>query len=307
MCTGENGFTSAMRKTFIGGYWPLNPGHPNFNEELIRLVDEFDVDCVYLQIQTPNVITEKTAKYIGAKCVVFNHSGDIRLHLDEWYYNIGQHITCTLFSNLADVKKLRSAGMESQWMEIGVDPTIFRDYADKLQNAPKIVFLANNYGAGYFPLSQHRIDLVSVLKQAFGETFKVFGSGWGTTGSGDFNGNQPLEALQISSADIVINCSHFDSPFYSSDRLLRSLACKTMVISKHYEGMDYQYNLGEDLVAYSELGQLVDQCKYYLENHEVREKIAAQGQLKVLNTNTFRHMSQNIMKHYYEYKNDFKI
>lgn len=303
MCTGDNGFTKQMRSlSGLTWYKEINPGIPNFNEELIRLVDEFEVDCVYLQIQTPGVISENTASYIGSKCIVFNHSGDVRAHLDQWYYDIGKHITCTFFTNSVDVRKLKEVGIESKWMEIGVDEAIFKDYPNKIPNAPRIVFLANNYGSGYFPLSQHRIEVVQALKQEFGDNFGVFGSGWGNTASGDFNGNQYLEALQISSADIVLNISHFDYEAYSSDRLLRSLACKTMVISRIYPGIEQQYELSKELVGYIVIEDLIDLCYYYLKRPEEREVIALRGQQKVLNTNTFSHMSKNIQKYYEIYQ-----
>lgn len=296
---GPNGFTLEMRKIGTEGYWELNPGTPNFNEELIKLVDTYSPDLIYLQIQNPGIITVATASYITSKCIVFNHSGDIRQHLDQWYYDIGKHITCTLFTNQWDVQRLRDAGIESQWMEIGVDPTRYRDWG-KMYKSPKIIFSGNNYGAEFFPLSQYRIEAVNRLKQEFGEDFGVMGTGW-PDAIGEFNGDQVRESQQYSSALIALNISHFAVSRYSSDRMLRALASKCMVISHDYP--DMQYTQGEHLVTFKDLDDLVEKCHYHLEHEEERLRIAEAGQKHVLETYTFQKMAENIKDYYLFYTN----
>lgn len=297
MCTGENGFTSEMRKIGTEGYWELNPGTPNFNTELIKLVDAYSPDLIYLQIQNPGIITEAAASYIGSKCIVFNHSGDIRAHLDQWYYDIGRFITCTLFTNNLDVSRLRDAGIESRWMEIGVDPTRYKDWG-KMHKSPKIIFSGNNYGPGYFPLSQYRIEAVNRLKKEFGDDFGVMGTGW-PDAIGEFNGDQVRESQQYSSALIALNISHFAVSRYSSDRLLRALASKCMVISHSYPNI--QYIPGEHLAIFDHLDELVEKCHYYLDNKQERMKIADAGQKHALENYTFRHMAENIKNLYLNY------
>lgn len=301
MCTGENGFTKEMRKIGTEVYFPLLPNLTNFNQDLIRLTEEYNINLIFLQIQSEGILDPNALKQcqeLGA--IIFAFNGDKREFLHQWHFDIAPYVDCFLFSNMEDVLNMRERGFESQFLELGVDPEKYKDWGKK-HNSPKILFSGNNYGASYFPLSQLRIDAVTRLKQEFGHEFGVIGTGW-SDAIGEFNGNQVRESEQYSSALIALNISHFNADRYSSDRLVRALASKCMVISHHYLNIEDSYTPGEHLITFFDLDDLVNKCRYYLEKHEEREIIALAGQKWVLENYTFEKMALKIKDYFLLYE-----
>ena len=301
MATTENGYTSQMRKISPEGYFSLPPGSPNFNQELVQLTKEHAIDLIFLQIQSPGIVDPialKECKDNGA--IIFNFNGDIREELPPWHYDVAEVINCSLFTNMLDVRRIREKGFNAEWLELGVDQERYKDHGVR-HTSPEIVFMANSYGAGYFPLSQYRIECVQRLKQEFGDNVGIYGSGWGNFGSGEFNSDQVRESQQYNSAKIAINVSHFATERYSSDRLVRALASGIMVLSHDYPGIEASYSPGEHLVTFKDIDDLVFQCKYYLSYDLVRKGIAESGQKWVLENYTFAHMAKNIENLYLKY------
>jgi len=301
MCNGENGYTSQMRKIATGGYWQLLPNNTTFNQDLIKLTQDHHPDLIILQIQAPGIIDPsalKTCKELGA--VIFNFNGDIRQVLPSWHYDIAPYCDSMLFTNMLDVHRIQQAGFTADWLELGVNPDIYKPDYPKVPS-PEIVFMANNYGPGAFPLSNMRIETARLLKREFGDNFGVYGTGWNIS-SGEFTGSQSLEAQQYASAKIAINISHFDVERYSSDRLVRALASGIMVISHHYEKIEDSYTPGEHLITFKSLSQLPDLCKKYLADDVERKKIAEAGRKHVLENYTFECMANDIKKLYQKYK-----
>lgn len=301
MCTGENGFTSSMRETFKGGYWPLLPNKTNFNEELVRITRENQIQLIFLQVQSEGIVDPQALKQcqeMGATIFAFN--GDVRQELPQWHFDVAPYVDCFLFTNMVDVRRMRERGFKAEWLELGVDELKYKDWGKK-HNSPKIIFSGNNYGSGYFPLSQLRIDAVNRLKQEFGAELGILGTGW-PNAIGDFNGDQVRESEQYSSALIALSISHFAVERYASDRLVRALASKCMVISHHYPNIEDSYTPGEHLVTFSDLDDLVNKCRIYLQNDEERERIASAGQKWVLENYTFSKMAENILSFWKKYK-----
>ncbi len=303
MATTENGYTSQMRTISPEGYWSLPPGSPNFNEELVSITKEHGIELIFLQVQAPGIIDPNALKQcqeLGA--IIFALNGDMREELPSWHFDVAPYVDCFLFTNMLDVRRMRERGFKAEWIELGVDPDRYKDHGIR-HPSPEIVFMANSYGVGAFPLSQLRIECVQRLKQEFGDNFGVYGSGWGNFGDGEFNSDQVREAQQYNSAKIALSISHFAVERYASDRLVRALASKCMVISHHYPNIEDSYTPGEHLVTFSDLDDLVNKCRIYLQNNEERERIALAGQKHVLENFTFQKMCENIKNLFYNYKN----
>lgn len=297
----ENGFTSQMRTISPEGYFPLLPNNKNFNQELVRLTKENNINLIFLQIQSPGIVDPAALKECrdhGA--VIFNFNGDIREVLPEWHYPVAEVINCSLFTNMLDVHRIRERGFDAEWLELGVDPERYKDHGIR-HPSPEIVFMANSYGHGYFPLSSYRIECVQRLKQEFGDNFGVYGSGWGNFGSGEFNSDQVREAQQYNSAKIAINISHFAVKRYSSDRLVRALASGIMVLSHDYPEIEQCYKPEEHLVTFNNIDDLIVKCKYFLFEESIRKEIASAGQKWVLEKYTFEKMSENIKNLFLKY------
>lgn len=295
MCTGENGFTKAMKK-YATHYDEVNCGDPYLHTTLTQAASYAEWDIVFLQIQTPGIVNGNLIqKFKDKGAIVFNFTGDVRTPLPQWYKELAPHITSTIFTNMNDVKEMRSLGFKSDWMEYGFDTEIYKPEG-KIKVVPPIVFMGNNYGTGYFPLSQERIDTVNTLKKEFGKDFGVYGNGWSTLTDGNFNHSQEEEAAVYRGAKIAINLSHFEYEDYSSDRLLRILGTGTMCITRWFPGCDKL-----PVISYKTIEELVELCKLLLPEHH-RLIIAKGGYYYAVSNFTFDHMIQNIIKLYEKYK-----
>src|SRR3990167_4946439 len=88
-------------------YWDWSGQDRVFNQKIRELVDQHKPDLVWMQIQTPNILNEQTAQYIGSKAKVVNWTGDVRYPLPKLFLEVGRHIYLTLFTNMPDVIELR--------------------------------------------------------------------------------------------------------------------------------------------------------------------------------------------------------
>jgi hypothetical protein len=294
MCTGENGFTKAMKK-YSSHYAEMNCGEPSLNG-CLKIVALENWDILFLQVQTPDIINPERIKAIKENgTIIFNFTGDVRTPLPEWYKELAPHITSTIFTNMNDVKEMRSLGFNSDWMEYGFDPEIYCPEGPVKPVSP-IVFMGNNYGVGYFPLSKERIDTVDMLQAEFEKEFGVYGNGW-VYADGNFNHSQTEEAAAYRGAKIAINLSHFEYEDYSSDRLLRILGTGTFCINRWFPGAE---NL--PIISYKTKQELFELCEKYLAEDEQRKLIAHMGAAIAHSNFTFDHMVQNVIKLYEHYK-----
>lgn len=294
-----NGFTEKMKEVFTGGYYTLNPGHPDFNNELLKMTLAHKPDIIFLQIQTPDVLMIETAKEIAKHSFVMEFSGDIRLASPPQHYiDIGRHIHLSTFSNMKDVIGCREQGVTADWLEIGYDPEKYKTW-DNIPVEYDIVAHFNDYGTDGFPLSQYRHEIVSRLRSEFGDKFQVFGKFPGA--KDNFNHDQVEESKNYNRAKIAINCSHFCAEKYSSDRLLRILGSGTACVSHHFPGINEMYTLGSHFYSFNTLDSMVELCSGLLIHDDARKKVAAAGQKHVQENYTFWHMAQNIKKLYLKY------
>ena len=185
---------------------------------------------------------------------------------------------------------MRALGFKSDFLEIGYDPTIYTPIGEALQ-MPEIVFMGNNYGRGYFPMSGFRIDMVDFLKNEYGNRFGVYGSGW-AYGNGNFNHSQHEEAKAYRGAKIAINVSHFDCDTYNSDRLLRILGSGVMCLT--YEHINMK-EIFRNIPSFKDFNTLKQHIDFYLDDDYTRNHLATANNNFVKNFFTFKHQVENII------------
>lgn len=288
-----NGFQTAFIDV-VGAenYAELSCGETDFNLKAVKLFDEFKPDIVFMQIQAENIIQADTCDYMKTKgAFVINWNGDKRHQTPQWMLDLAPFVNCTSFSNMDDVNYMRSIGFKSEYLEIGYDPLIYTPIGEVAPNVPEIVFMGNNYGHGYFPMSTFRIETVAFLRATYGDRFGVYGSGWEAS-NGNVNHSQHEEAKIYRGAKIAINISHFDSLNYNSDRLLRILGSGVCCLSYSHKGMIETY--GDTINYFDNFGQLKHNIDFYLDYNYNR--LGLSGELFVKNMFTFKHQVINIIK-----------
>lgn len=289
-----NGFQQAFIDV-VGkeNYKEISTGEENLNAKTLLIFDEFKPDIVFMQIQAPDIIIHGLCeRFKDAGAFVINWTGDKRHNVPQWMIDMAPYVSLTAFSNMEDVNKMRALGFNSKFLEIGYDPEIYTPIGE-VYHVPEIVFMGNNYGSGYFPMSKFRIEMVEFLQREYGERFGVYGNGW-PNANGNINHSQLEEAKHYRGAKIAINCSHFDCDTYNSDRILRIFGSGILCVSYDHVNM---YNIYQDNLCYfkdfKDLKLIIDE---YLINESTRETIAECGRNLAKSNFTFKHQVENIIK-----------
>ena len=293
ICHGKNGFTDALRN--VGNYAEIPTNIPDLNELIVKH-GERNKGLVFIQIQSDGIFPQTIATLRHQGNFVINWTGDVRHSVPQWMHYFGADLTC--FSNMNDVDAFNHAN--SDFLQIGYDPEIYKKEVLKTVTTPEVVFMGNSF-ANQFPLSGFRREMVHFLKDTYVNNFGVYGGGWPFP-SGNFNGNQQGESQVYSGAKIAINCSHFDYRRYTSDRMFRILGSGCFCLTKWYPEIEADFEDGRHLVIWRTLTELKDKIDYYLAHENERKEIADAGYEYALNNFTFSHMADNIIKLYDKWK-----
>lgn len=254
--------------------WIKYHDYKKLNEDIIYATDYFEPDIIFMQIQTANVIDNKTAEEISKRSFVVNWTGDVREDIN-WYSSLAPFVDLTLFTNETDIKKMKEVGHSNvDYLQIGYDSDIYKKGIN-MHRYPSIVFLGNNYKNRIpkFPLTQERLEMVNFLKETFGESFQVYGLGW--EGARRLFPNE--ESTCYNNCDIAINQNHFDYERFSSDRIFRIMASGAMCLTKYYKGIELEFVPQYHLDVWFDFGELKEKIDYYLGNEKQRKDIADAG------------------------------
>lgn len=292
---------SGIEKAFAReatNYRGIPSGHPNLEDEIIEITQDFIPDVVFCQIQRPDVLPIHSIKYLRSLGAwVANWTGDVRQPLPKWYIETGEHVNISLFSNMEDVHTMREHDLKAEYLQIGIDPEVFNPVGDVAEDVPPIVFMANNYkenGVPRFPLSEYRIRLVERMMKEFGDDFAVYGNGWEPgISKGDVNSDQKKEASIYRAAKISLNVSHFRYESYSSDRLFRIMASGGCAVSHWFPHMA---NITDTVPMFTGPANAVNGIKNLLKDDELREEIRARQIKEAMGWYTYDSMVGSLMK-----------
>jgi glycosyltransferase involved in cell wall biosynthesis len=269
----------------------------NFGAALIQKVNGFKPDIIFMQIQTPDVITPEIAKQLNGFKV--NWTGDVRENID-WYIDVAPYVNVTLFTNMDDVYTLRKKKLKADFLQVSVDEKIYKPDGKYVEFAP-IVFFGNNYGK-QFPLSEYRYNIVTQLKRDYGNQFAIFGSGWNGLEAGNLNGKQEQEAMILRGAKIALSISHFDRERYFSDRLLRAMFCGCVVISHKYKSIGKDFDNTENIYWYNDYADLTMSIDQLLRNKKLCNRLALNGYNNAKSNFTYTKFTTELLKLTNQYK-----
>lgn len=238
--------------------------------DFIQLMDRRRPDVVFLQVQTPNIITADVLKHYPS-VRFFNFNGDVRAEIPQWHFDVAPYVT-TLFTNTDWVLKLNLMGYNAEYFQIGFDHNIYKPTGIKAKTKP-VVFLGNNHG-NLFELSKLRGEMVERFRNK--DWFQVYGRGWGKDVI-DLNYKQSTEAAVYRGAKIGVNLSHMDLGSYTSDRMFRLMGSGAMCLAYDHKGLHNEFHNYRDLVTWGTLDELEFNIETYLKDDTERNRIAAIG------------------------------
>lgn len=258
-------------------------------------------DIIFLQIQSDTIDGKDTCSFIGQEIktlrdkgsFIINWTGDLRKETPRWMIQFAKYVNITMFSNERDIEYCKSIGVNSGFLQCGIDTNIFKPDGVKA-DVPEIVFLANNYG-NQFPLSKYRKDVVETLRLKYGNRFRVYGNGWGGN-SGNVNSSQYEEAKVYRGCKVAISVSHFNSERYFSDRLGRALCTGAFVLSHNYKGIEKDFEIGTHLATFNDINDLFKSVEFWLEEHDTRNGISREGQKLASKEFSYQNMVKQILE-----------
>lgn len=150
--------------------------------------------------------------------------------------------------------------------------------AEKKYSVVSIGNKTNIFGTNFlfFPGGKRRYEMIRRLNRIYGESFSVFGSGWGSLPSarGRITYSQQEEANQ--SGRISVGWSNFDrTPYCFSGRLAIALASGVPHVSSWQPGLDHMFADCPGLYLCREIPELLDCCEWLLSRSD--DELLAEG------------------------------
>ncbi len=183
---------------------------------------------------------------------------------DDWQYRIAEHVDLMLFTGTGQVKLHRARGMaNAAYLQIGYDTDRYHEGpSERYGSKHPLVFMGQDYSRTFdnVPSSeaQLRRDAVAALRSIPG--FTAYGSGFGPGmpqhQSGDiYRGSSMAMSISL--------CSALER--YSSDRLLRAMACGCPTLVKRFADMEGMgLDDGHNCLAWDTPAELVDKARTWL-------------------------------------------
>lgn len=262
----QMGLRNALKKISTGYFefsWVQRPRQAA--AQLEQLIKKHKPDTVFMQIQTPGIITASLLKKYP-NISFFNFNGDVRPEIPKWHFEVAPYCV-NLFTNTDWVKEVPGA----KYMQVSCDMNIYKP-TGKAALVNDVVFLGNNHGS-QFPLSAMREEMGKRFRDK--SWFQLFGRGWGGN-VGDLNYKQQQEAEVYRGAKIGINLSHMDLGSYTSDRMFRIMACGTMCLAYRHKDIEKEFIIGKHIDVWSDLDELESKIEHYLRS-DATSVIAANG------------------------------
>lgn len=199
---------------------------------------------VFMQLQTPGVLSPDDLRVIRNGCVenavLVSWCGDVGRD-PRWSHELAPELDVVAFSSMTQVREHREAGFpNAAYLQIGYDEDIHFDPGWEGREG-RIVFLGQNYRDTAWSRIEHeaqlRRDVVHALEQlGDGYGLHLGGQNWGK-GVQTYDRRASAKLYQTSEAALSISLTS-KLERYSSDRLLRALACGGVVLVKRFDDME---------------------------------------------------------------------
>lgn len=233
---------------------------------------------VFMQLQGPGVVSNDVIRTIrhhqrrDPSMVVAIWSGDVgrtngpwRGFQDAWSHTLAKQVDVMLYTGTGQVKMQRNRGMQNAaYLQIGFDQNRYFPGGGDGRGGD-IVFLGQNYGPEWNVIPHHDADVRRNLVASFARSFpkfQVYGGGW----SGGRVQHQANAGNTYRSARMALSVSLTSQlGRYTSDRMIRSMACGTPTLVKRFadmEGLGLRHR--ENVLVWDNVAQAVEIARDWL-------------------------------------------
>ncbi len=271
VCAGATGAEQPVLGAYEMVRW-TDFGHEERQEKILDAAKRLKPTLVFMQLQTPgamDVATVKKLREISPGAVIATWNGDIASENapwnTEWQVAFGRVVDLTMHSSMTHVRALRAAGVSNAcYLQIGVDERQYHVPEDSDIVGMKAIsdmqtfdvsFLGSRYKDDAFSSTYNwkngnpahdstlRDEVVDKMREAFGDKFGLFGSGWGAD-SKVVPVTESHEVYWRSKIGLSVSLDN-KLEMYSSDRLHKILGCGALLLVKRFPGMKV-FGLDED-------------------------------------------------------------
>jgi len=219
-----------------------------FERATVVAAEDIKPTLVFMQLQTLDVVDApflvELRDFCDPNAVFVSWCGDVGRD-PMWSHCVAPYFDAMLFSSMTQVEEHRAAGFpNAAYLQIGYDTDIhFVDPEEDRRRNGQVLFFGQNYNDNGWTIeheAQLRRDVVLELAGGLPPVvFEIYGSGWNRILSRNVR-PMPREgaahAYQNSAVAVSMSLTS-KLKRYSSDRLLRALACGPVVLVKRFEEM----------------------------------------------------------------------
>lgn len=204
--------------------------------------------------------------------------------LPDRLVNIGAYLDAIFLMCEPWIDPLRLKGIPAFFLPQATDPAIYHPVRSEPTQECDVAFIGTRK-----PGREALLDTI-------GEHFKlrVYGEQWQGT---PYKPGKPayMEDFNIvcNSAKIIVNVTpSTDWPIYKmtfSQRVYMVLAARGFMLTDEIPGLDQFFQLGKEIVCYSDTEDLLKKIDYYLKHDDERLSIARAGRRRILREHTYHH------------------
>ena len=271
-------------------------------EKLKIFVDAQKPDLIFFSLFLDQFRVE-TLQYLKSKYTTVNWFGDDQWRFDDFTSKYAPYFTYCVTTDKYSISKYKKLGQNniiySQWAAINTHSVPeFKGYKYDV-----------SFVGGFHP---YRKWFVDTLKRR-GIQIEAFGNGWE---NGSLSAKEMNELFTSSKINLNIgNSNSFDLRYLFSHwkalpLLLKSKKNARQIKARNFEipyfngfqlsdyapSIENYFDLGKEIVCYSDIDEAELLIKYYLENEQERELIKQGSHTKAINEHGYIHRLQNVLE-----------
>jgi spore maturation protein CgeB len=269
------------------GLWERTKSKVTVSNEFLSQVKMFQPHLIHMQLQFTGLIDAHIIEEARRLCpgvVITNWTGDVRESVQSHFIDVAKAVDYSLISSTGQLDIYKNAGCHNiRYWQIGYNPKVNHPL-DMGSYKYDISFLGNNYGPT-FPDSNLRFTIANTLRDNFGSSFGLFGSGYSPSAPSV----EYMKSNEIYNQSIcTLSVSHFNNiSHYFSDRLLHCMASGRPTITWNFPGLESYFIEGKEIFVARTIKDIIDIVNYCKANPDVAKQVGINGHQRVLKEHTF--------------------
>ena len=261
--------------------------------KLLTKTLSFRPNLLLLQIQHTTIIDREIIFEIKKQLpdmIIVNYTQDQRNYIPDTFKAIASVSDYNLIPSTGQLEMYKPYMSNVMYWQIGYNPALYYP-----ENPPRtrfdfdVVFVANDNPSENYPGRHDRIQLIRMLRSAFGSRFGLFGSNWQQDFGALYSADQRKLMQEVYWKSVCcLSVSHYnDISHYFSDRLLMCLASGRPTVSYRFPNWESYFTNNSDLVIANTYDEVVGAVRKLKDDAEFANFIGENGSAKCFSEHTY--------------------